>query len=169
MDKVAAAARVSKTTVYQHFSDKDARFAAVIGLGAQEHTIALTTGADMDFATKLHRVGLEAFDLLLSDTNIAVFRTIAAEAARTPSLGRSFREKGPAALIGLVAAFLDQAMPAGTLRPMDPTLAATHFLGLITSDLQGRALLGDPVVLTAQDREHYLARGIEVFLAGYAA
>ena len=169
MDKVAAAAQVSKTTVYQHFADKDALFAAVIALEAQEHTIALTTGADMDFATKLHQVGLEAFDLLLSDTNIAVFRTIAAETVRTPSLGRTFHAKGPAALIGLVAVFLQQAVQSGALRPLDPHLAATHFLGLITSDLQVRALLGDPPALTETLREHYVAQGIKVFLGGYGA
>ena len=96
----------------------------------------------MDFASRLHRLGLEAFDLLLSDTNIAVFRTTAVETARTPSRGRSFREKGPVALIGLVAGLLEPAVQAGALRPIDPPLAATHFLGLITSDLQVRALPG---------------------------
>ena len=169
MDRVAATAKVSKTTVYQHFRDKDALFTAVIGLEARDHTMALKAPTETDFATKLHQVALEAFDLLLSDTSIAVYRTIAAETARAPLLGRTFHQTGPAVIIRLIGDFLAEAVQSGHLRPLDPQLAATHLLGLIISDLQVRALLGQPVTLTAADRTYFVTRGLEVFLSGYGS
>ena len=96
MDAVAAAADVSKATVYAHYTSKPELFAAVIAQEGQANIAALERRPDETIADALRRLAREAFDLVLAPTTTAFYRMIAAEAPRFPELGRIFYETGPA-------------------------------------------------------------------------
>ena len=166
MSAVADLAGVGKATVYAHFKSKDVLFTAVIAYEGKEHTVSLIARRNDDFSTVLSRFAYDAFDLLLSPTSIAAFRTTAAEAVRSPDLGRLFYEAGPVKIVELLGKFLEEVMAKGEIRRADARLAATHFLGLICSDLQVRALLGQGAI-SKSERRKAVNEGLNCFLLAY--
>ncbi len=167
MDAVAARANVGKATVYSHFKSKDELFRAVINAEAVQPLGALESANGEDFEVTLCRFAEHAFDVVLSPTNIATFRAVAAEASRSANLGQIFYENGPVVLIDALAAFLGKAMEQGQIRTADARLAATQFLGLLCSDLQVRALLGQSTEISPTLKHTVVSEGVATFLHGY--
>ena len=167
MDAVAAAAGVSKATVYSHFGSKPELFAAVILQEGQTSFAIpdLETGDGIEPA--LRQIARDAFYLVLAPTTTAFFRMIAAEVPRFPELGKIFYESGPASVQARVAAFLSSAMDRGELRRADPVMAATQFFALICGDLQLRDVMGTGGQISKKRREDVLERGIDSFLRAY--
>jgi hypothetical protein len=117
---------------------------------------------------RVERLAFAVLDLLLSPDTVASNRMVSAEARRFPDLGKLFYENGPNRLIGRLAALFETVMSAGLLRRCDSRDAAKHFIGLVRSDLQLRAMLGDDAALTDSERRHAVTTGVDVFLAAYA-
>ena len=120
MDEVAQLAGVGKATVYAHFKSKSELFAAVIANEGRAFVLALEPRAGEAVAATLTRFARAAFALFLAPHTIAVYRSIAAETARFPDLGRIFFETGPAFALARLAKFLADAMDAGLLRRENP-------------------------------------------------
>lgn len=99
LDAVAAAAGVTKRTIYTTFTDKAGLLAAVV---RRQHTYSTTTGGDLlDTATGI-------VTTLLADDAIALHRLVLAEAIRFPDLARGFHDAGPgSAQAALVASGVD--------------------------------------------------------------
>jgi len=168
IDEVAAAAKVSKATVYAHFQSKAQLFAAVVGAESQSQLIDLATDQNATVSDSLYHFGEKAFDLLVDSSTVSKLRMIASEAERFPELGGIFYAAGPARLNAGLAAFLHDAMAQGQLRPDDPDLAAAHFLNLLCGDLRIQQLVGIDVPLRPADRRRLLKSGIAAFLRAYA-
>jgi len=168
MDTVAAAAGVSKATVYAHFGSKSELFAAVIAGQGDTHLVPLAAGLHDSLESVLRRFGREAFELILAPATTAMFRVISAENNRFPELGRLFYQSGPVRIQGELAAYLAAAMQRGEIRRERPEIAAIQFLALILGDLQIRELLGPNVgEATPSVRELTLNAGIDCFLRAY--
>jgi TetR/AcrR family transcriptional regulator, mexJK operon transcriptional repressor len=168
IDEVAAAAKVSKATVYAHFQSKAQLFAAVVGAESQSQLIELATDQNTKVADTLYNFGERAFDLLVDSSTVSKLRMIASEAERFPELGGIFYAAGPARLNAGLAAFLHDAMARGQLRSDDPDLAAAHFLNLLCGDLRIQQLVGINVELRLPERRRLLKSGIAAFLRAYA-
>jgi AcrR family transcriptional regulator len=93
MDRIAAAAGVSKITIYKHFKDKEGLFTALIEQVAAErfNTVFGSLSWDEDPTVMLRQVATKLLDTLAIDEEyIAFLRLIIGESGRFPTLAQLF-------------------------------------------------------------------------------
>jgi TetR/AcrR family transcriptional regulator, mexJK operon transcriptional repressor len=143
IEGVAAAAGVARMTVYSHFRDKHALFAAVVENQAAQLSAALAI-----IAPGSESPGSETLDALRADlTNFGVGlltffakpetkafnRLIESEARHHAALAEAFAAAGPRAVISRLARRLESAMGFGVIERADPLRAACQLIGLLRS------------------------------------
>ncbi len=167
MDAIAAAAGVSKQTIYNLFSNKDDLFTAVI-TNRTEGLLAPLSRPDPDAGpeTVLLEVGQQFLSLVAGAPGMCVQRMIIMSGC-DPKPVKNFYETGPRRVLSVLAAYLQQECDRGRLRLDDPELAAEAFLGMLNGHIQTRSLLG---IQTDWDPE-YLSRkanfAVDTFLRAY--
>jgi AcrR family transcriptional regulator len=173
MDQIAAAAGVSKQTVYKHFTDKRSLFAEMVASVVDESRdpveaeVATIQPGD-DVAGDLRRLAHRQLDPILQPRLLALRRLVIAEAGRFPELGRAFYERGFGRSSAQVATALARLSESGALRVDDPELAAAHLSWLTLSAPVNRAmLLGPPGIPPKDEIDRYIDSGVRVFLAAY--
>jgi TetR/AcrR family transcriptional repressor of mexJK operon len=175
MDDIAAAAQISKQTIYTHFPNKDQLFADLV-LGNTEHVEELAAGLIRTFREAdgleegLRRVARMYAGLVIQPQVLQLRRLVLAEAGRFPDLARSYYERVPERVYGLLAALFDELMVAGRLRADDPRLAAQHFAWLVLGVPLDRGMFLPPAEAAGGAGASDLAdAAVRVFLAAYAA
>jgi AcrR family transcriptional regulator len=174
MQKVAAAARTSKETLYSWFGDKAGLFEALVTREAQamndELTAALAAG-DRTAGTRevLVRFGADVLTLLLGPRSLTINRAAIAAASTNPELGRILAAKGRETTRPLVQRFLTAEHLAGRLRLPDPAEAFEILMGLLVRDLQVRMLYGTAPPLTPEQRRPRAETAVDQFLRLYGA
>jgi len=143
MDEVAAAAGVSKMTVYRHFGSKEDLFAGVITELCQR---IVTEEIDEIFALPM-RDALRAFarkmtDIVFARDTAELHRIVIAESRRFPKLGRLFYETGPQACIDALESYFVRHRADPALKVSDPRCAAEQFLELLRGYSHLKMLLG---------------------------
>lgn len=159
----------SKATLYNYFASKEELFLAVV-FGATEAEFqatlkALDTTVE-DMTEALEKFGRGLLTLLYSAQVQAVRRLIVAEAGRS-ELGKTCYELGPARSEAAAAAFLQQAMDAGTLRQADARMAALHLRGLLEAEWLDRFLFQTLEPISAEDIKATVQRAVAAFMAAY--
>jgi len=143
MDGIAKAAKVSKPTLYNHFTDKSSLFLEVIqhvGQWVEQQWPAVcpehTRPARLNrFATALHGV-------LSSPNALAFLRLVIHETARDPSVGQAYDRLVEQPMIDHVYALLRDGQSVPTRVERD---AAETFIALIREPWLSRALTsGEP-------------------------
>jgi TetR/AcrR family transcriptional repressor of mexJK operon len=173
MDEIAAAARVSKQTVYKHFTDKRSLFAEIVALAVDESRDPIEAELSGlqpsdDLAGDLRRLARRQLDSILEPRLLALRRVVIAEAERFPELGRVFYERGFGRSSAQVAEALARLSDAGALRVDDPQLAAAHLSWLTLSAPVNRAmLLGADGIPPKREIDRYIDAGVNVFVAAY--
>ena len=132
MDAVAAAAGVSKLTVYSHFTDKQTLFGAAVMATCQNQLPDLMFEypegvAVEDVLLNIAR-GFQA--LISSDEAVKLSRLIFALGSQDPGFGQYFYEAGPKRVMAGMAALLHCVDQQGLLRIDNPLRAAEHFFCL---------------------------------------
>ncbi len=175
MDQIAAAASVSKQTVYKQFADKRSLFRAIVtGTVAEvsdpvaEQVAGLRDSTDL--AAGLQGLARALLAQVIQPQMMQLRRLVIGEAGRFPELGRLFYDNGPGHTIDTLAATFESLAARGALRLQDPRLAAEHFNWLVMSTPLNRVMLCGDAALPAQaDLHRYADAGTRAFLAAYGA
>ena len=144
MNDVAAAAAVSKRTLYQYFTSKEALFAAVV----QGRTRAIIdhleagVGTRTDEAPSLFLLGMTIVNHMLLPDTARFLRMVTAEADRWPELGRVLDHTAFAQVLAEVERALVRAVEAQGGHLEDSAFAAELFVSMMWGLQLLRSLVG---------------------------
>jgi TetR/AcrR family transcriptional repressor of mexJK operon len=169
VDAIAAAAGVSKLTVYSHFEDKEALFKALIAAKCEQYL----EGRDWEPLVRLspvvalRRLGQGFMGLVLNPDVLALYRVLMAQATQDPKTNALFYDSGPRATLSALAQLLTHYAEQGALDVPDPTSAADHFVSMLRGDLHLRALLNIETEPSAQQIKRHVNDCVATFMRAY--
>ncbi|WID98387.1 TetR/AcrR family transcriptional regulator [Bosea vestrisii] len=172
MNDIAAAANVSKGTIYVYFEDKEHLFVALIEREREKQKqgmyAALAEEPDLNLA--LTNFGAGLVRLLTGAFALSAHRIVLGVAERMPDLGREFYERGPMQGAQQLAAFLARRVTQGELAIEDTALAAAQFVDLSQSTLM-RPRLFNAVRMPPSEEEiaGVVGEAVTMFMARYGA
>ena len=169
MELVAATAGVSKRTLYSHFENKEALFAAVIkALCANivPPTIAEIGGVDGSIESVLTKLGIIFLTNICSPEQIQMFGSLLNESRQFPQVGLMMLEGPVQRSQELISKYLHTCIRAGQLELAEPDLAAAHFMGLLKADLQMRLLFNQKVNTSKAEIKRVVVAAVDLFLNG---
>lgn len=169
MDAVAAAAGVSKLTVYSHFQDKQTLFCSAVMATCQiqlpDLLFEYPEGVPVEEVLLNIARGFQA--LISSDEAVKLSRLIMAQGSLDPSFGEYFYEAGPKRVLAGMEALLRGAHERGLLRIDSPLRAAEHFFCLVKGAPDYRLLLGCAGPLEGEEAEAHVREVVGVFLRAF--
>ena len=169
VDDIAAAAGVSKATLYSYFSDKRMLFIEVARQESQrqadeaEALIDLCAHPECVLPIAAHRI----IDFFSSEFGRAVFRICITDVEGFPNLGQQFYASGPAIIRDRLASYLAGAIGRGELVIEDVYLAADQFMALCKSDILGAVYLGAQYDASEAHRNRVADGAVSMFMARY--
>ena len=167
MDDVARSARMSKKTLYQLFSSKEALFEAVM----KEHLAPLQVSPE-EYAGDLREGLIALMELaathLLNGRHIGFFRLISGEVKRAPELAEAFHRAVPTQGKGALERCLAIHAARGDLNIEDPAEAAGMLFGLAIGEPHMRMMLGQCDAPSPEEVSRRVLNAVEIFLNGTA-
>ncbi|WP_420100564.1 TetR/AcrR family transcriptional regulator [Bosea sp. (in: a-proteobacteria)] len=170
MSDIAAAAQVSKGTLYVYFEDKEHLFVALIQREreAQKRTAVEALNDDADPRRGLANFGRCIARMINSELAVSAHRVVIGVAERMPELGREFYEKGPMLGSLQLAGYLDRRVAEGQLEIEDTYLAAVQFLDLCQSTLtRPRLFNAVPTPPSEDEIGRVVDSAVAMFMARY--
>jgi TetR/AcrR family transcriptional regulator, mexJK operon transcriptional repressor len=175
MDDVAAAAQVSKQTIYTHFENKERLFADLV-LGNAETvdafvaTLAPALEAPGDLGPGLRELARRYLHIVMRPEVLRLRRLVLGEAGRFPELARTYYERVPGRVIAELTAIFARLTEAGRLNAERPDVAAQQFAWLTLGLALDRAMF-EPIEEIAPNGnlDGIADAAVETFLAAYAA
>ena len=170
VEAIAAAAGVSKMTIYSHFTSKEGLFEAVIRQRTDRVMGGLAGVEALDPKQPqraLLAIGEQFLTLAREDGALGQFRAIYGAAGAQPEACRAFYRQGADRLISDLAAYLRRADAEGTLKIRHPRQAADLFLSMFLGDghIRGLLMLDMP---DARENRALLREAVRVFITAYA-
>lgn len=147
MDRVAAAAGVSKITIYKHFQDKEGLFTALIEQVTTQRFEAVFGQLSQEDPPELvlRQVATRLLDLLAVDEEYLDFlRLIIGESGRFPALAQLFFRALPQRVWGVLGDYFEQHPELGHT---NPEAAARIFTGTLMSYVITQKLLHGQTIL----------------------
>ena len=170
MSDVAARAGASKETLYRHFGSKEGLFAEVVKNRAR----CLRGQLDADFARPdalgavLRALGINLLEAMTSPEVTSLLRIVVAEAPRDPAIGRIFYALGPERTQDRLTEVLEAARGRGEFTGRDASLAASIFLGAVTSQCHtARLVLQEPPPMGRSEIERRVDEVVAMFSCRY--
>jgi TetR/AcrR family transcriptional repressor of mexJK operon len=169
LEQVAAAANVSKQTIYSHFSGK----ADVLREGVKRRCMQAQLTVDQSDlslppAEFLPLFATRFISTLLEDEALRMYRLCLNEGERHPELGIAFFESGPQLVMKALAQYLAAATTRNELQVDHPELAAAQFLFMVKGLPVDTTLLNLPEWPYKISIEEYIKECCAMFLRAYA-
>jgi TetR/AcrR family transcriptional regulator, mexJK operon transcriptional repressor len=173
VDAIAAAAGVSKPTVYSYFGGKDELFrqtmadiARQVNEASYDAVVALDVSGG-GWQDSLRRVAVALTRCQRDGCAGSLSRLVLAESRRDPGVYDVVRRAGFEPIREMLAGRLAMLANAGRLEIADAELAAQHFIALTQAELPqltaGGSVDGDDRLIAAS-----VERGVDAFLRAYA-
>jgi TetR/AcrR family transcriptional repressor of mexJK operon len=174
MEEIAAAAGLTKRTVYNNYGGKEALFTQIVadviayaeefarGLH-EEFTVGITAA---NLRTEVDDLGRRLALGIVRAEVVALRRLLIGEAREFPALAEEYFDRAPGQVIEALASGFRHLGRVGLLRVTDARRAAAQFAYLVAGELLDRAMLVGKV----PPKEQVIAgarAGIETFLARY--
>ena len=169
MDQIAAAAGVSKLTVYSHFGDKESLFAA----GAQAFceqklpTALFEPRPEIPLRERLLQIARAFFTMISSPEAVAGHRILCTPQMADSPLPQMFWEAGPKRVQEAFAELLRWRVSAGELDIDDIPRASSQFFTLLKGEPHAQMVFGCGRRCSGDDEAH-LAATVDLFLRAYA-
>jgi TetR/AcrR family transcriptional regulator, mexJK operon transcriptional repressor len=173
MDAIAAAAQVSKQTVYQHFGDKERLFRELVAATVQAasdpvHGEVRRLADSGRLEADLRDLARRLLTLVLQPVMMRLRRLVIAEGRRFPELGQVFYDLGPGRTIAALADTFAELARQDRLNAPDAKLAATQFNWLVMAQPINQAmLLGRDEPPTTREIRRHADNAVRTFLAAY--
>ncbi|MEN1680492.1 MAG: TetR/AcrR family transcriptional regulator [Planctomycetota bacterium] len=170
IEDVAAAAGVTKPTVYSHFGSKEGLLTSVTQARVSKNAAMMSSAlsASGDTRTDLTAFGKVFLERAQGAESVRWHRLCASEAVSHPEIGAAIFASGPAKVIKALTDFLAAETSEGRLACPNPGLAAEQFLGLLLGVGPIRALTGQPAP-SPQKRRRIVDAAVDTFLAAFSA
>ena len=168
MDAVAAAAGLTKPTLYQYYASKEALFAAMMSARRDDMLVAFESDDAASMVAQLHRFAWAYADTVMRPDLLSLARLIISEAQRFPEIGQTYQASGPDRVLAGMMEFLGAQRDAGRLAFDDNELAAQDLWGLILSAPRTRALYQPDNPPKRDELARYVENGLKVFLRAYS-
>jgi TetR/AcrR family transcriptional repressor of mexJK operon len=175
MDEIAAAAGLTKRTLYNNYADKDQLFTLIVAdviafaeafaRGLHDELGSAVTAGNLratldDLAQRMAR-------MIARPEIIALRRLLVGESCDFPALAAEYFDRAPGQVIDALAKGFARLGRAGLLTLSDPHRAAAQFAYLIVGESLDRAMLTG-VLPPAEEISTCAREGVETFLARYA-
>ncbi len=170
MEAIAAEAGVSKLTVYSHYGDKDALFAATIRAKCEEMLppTLFQAASKGPIRRQLTSIARAFFQLVTSAEAIGMQRVMSTLMDTDSRLPQMFWEAGPQRVQDGFADFLRARVAAGQLQIPDVARAASQFFCLLKGELHARLVCGCPGNFGEQEVAAHIQATVDLFLRAYA-
>ncbi len=170
MRDVAARAGASKETLYRHFASKEGLFAEVVSNRAR--LLRGRLDADLErpnaMGEVLRDLGINLLEAMTSAEVTSLLRLVVAEAPRDPAIGRIFYALGPERTRERLTDYLEAARGRGEFTGNNASLAASLFLGAVTSQCHtSRLVLQDPPPMGRAEIEERVDEVVAMFMLRY--
>lgn len=174
MDDVAAAAAVSKQTVYKHFADKKQLFAdVVLATTDQVTSVVRMVSAAIEDTTDLEQglceLARSLLVTLMQPEMLRLRRLVIAKADEFPDIGTAWYEQGFGRVLSALGSRFAELTGCGLLRADDQLLAANHFVGLLLWIPVNRAMFTGDHTSSKAELESYADAAAKTFLRAYGA
>ena len=169
MDQIAADAGVSKLTVYSHFGDKDALFAAAVRAHCEQQLPdSLFEAADAaPLREGLLQIARAFFAMISGPEALAGHRVMCTPQVVDSPMPQLFWEAGPQRLQDSLALVLQHHVDAGELAIPDVRRASAEFLCLAKGELHAQLVFGCCGEVRSHDVEAQLEAAVDMFLRAY--
>jgi TetR/AcrR family transcriptional repressor of mexJK operon len=175
MDDVAAAAQISKQTIYTHFASKEELFADLV-LGNAERvegfvsSLAGTLRSARDLDSGMRDIARQYIRIVMRPEVLRLRRLVLGEVGRFPDLARTYYERVPGRVLDALAELFAELAAQGRMRVDDPAIAAQHFAWLTLGIPLDRGMFY-PIDETIKDvdMDRMADSATRVFLAAYAS
>ena len=168
MNAIAAAANVSKRTLYNHFDSKETLFEAIIESleRASAELSVCTFDADRDLTEQLVELANVEIEFLTSPSVQALARAGISRMLGEPQVGKKVNERH---FHKRVERWLKDAQKAGSLRELDTQFAAKQFMGLLAAFAFWPTICSGESTPGKKKRERIVRETVEMFLSCYQA
>jgi TetR/AcrR family transcriptional repressor of mexJK operon len=167
MDQIANEAGVSKLTVYSHFGDKDALFAAAVKSHCETQLpdALFEPAPETPLRERLLEIARAFFAMVSSPEAISGHRIMCTPQVTGSPLPAIFWEAGPQRVQSAFASLLRGRMAAGELDIPDVAVASSQFFALLKGEVHARMVFGCGV--GGRPVEDHLQACVDMFLRAY--
>ena len=169
MDAIAAAANVAKQTLYNQFGSKEDLFKAMIADRAAYMRAPLSAHAlERHPREMLTDVARQYYTHACAPHEIDYYRMIIGASQQFPEIGAAYYEAGPKQMLDALSQWIAREERLGRLDAGgDSQLAAEHFLGLITGQIEAKGLLGVGVEMQPAEIERRARYCADIFMRAF--